>query len=387
VKSRSEALEEQNRVLREAIERIVEERARLDEAFREEVEKSSDLQKCLSGLMARDKEREASLSKVLERTEAVSTAVTSIQESADAAQRIYGHSHRGVGFITLGVSFYHTERKAFLRERLNAQTGLPEKTGLLLTLGGDGKKIIEWVSGSGFLVSKDGLVLTNRHVVDPWWGDEDFGQGLLERGFRAVREHFFVAFPGRELTIPLTRLGTHESMDVALCRLGELDEFLPVLPLGTSEFVREGDKVVLLGYPEGLQGLVNKLSRTQAEELRKVSGADRGALTRTLASLGGIVPTLTQGVLSNRSEESLVYDAVTTSGGSGGPLFDRRGSVIGVNSAISRNFSGANFGLPIAIAQTLIADRGEQKESMLDEVEVDRATAEAERVTLPVKGQ
>jgi hypothetical protein len=61
--------------------------------------------------------------------------------------------------------------------------------------------------------------------------------------------------------------------------------------------------------------------------------------------------------------------------------------VIGVNSAISRNFSGANFGLPIAFAQTLIADRGEQKESMLDEVEVDRATAEAERVTLPVKGQ
>lgn len=369
-RARSTALEEQNRSLLREIATIRAERERLETAFREEVERSAELRTSLSSLLTRDREREASLTRVLERTEAVSTVVTAIQQFAEAAQHVYRASHRGVGFVALGISFYHPEQKEFLRERVDPATGLPVTTGFPLTLGGEGKKVIEWLSGSGFLVSGDGLLLTNRHVVDPWWEDPSFADGLLDRRFRAVREHFFVVFPGREQPIALKRLRSHPAMDAALCRLEELDPALPVLNLADAESIREGDKVVLLGYPEGLQGLVNKLSRAQTDVLRGSRGADRGTLIRTLASMGGIAPTLTQGVLSNRTEESLVYDAVTASGGSGGPLFDGRGRVIGINSAISRTFTGANFGLPIAVAKALIEDARASPEPTLDTVEI-----------------
>ena len=379
--SRSAALEARNRELTSDIEAIRKERERLERVMLQEVDRSTDLRECLTSLLDKDRERDASLSRVLERTEAVSSAVTSIQQLADAAQRVYGQSHRGVGFITLGVSFYHEDQKAFLRERLDEKTKKPVTTGFPLTLGGEGKKMIEWLTGSAFAVSADGLVLTNRHVVDPWWGEEDFGQGVLLRGFRAVREHFYITFPGREEPIPLIRLGCHDAMDVGVCRMLQLDDALPVLKLAPQAKPREGDKVILMGYPEGFQGLVNKLSRTQADALRGVGGSDRGRLVKALAAVGGVLPTLTQGVLSNRTEEALVYDAVTTSGGSGGPLFDGRGLVIGINSAISSRFTGANFGVPISFAEPLLKQLGELKEATVDAVEV--AFAEAERESQP----
>jgi S1-C subfamily serine protease len=73
-----------------------------------------------------------------------------------------------------------------------------------------------------------------------------------------------------------------------------------------------------------------------------------------LASRKLIRPITTQGHLGEILPDKLVYDAQTTSGGSGGPLFNADGKVIGVNYAILRGFGGSNFGIPVRYAETLL---------------------------------
>ena len=67
-----------------------------------------------------------------------------------------------------------------------------------------------------------------------------------------------------------------------------------------------------------------------------------------------IRPTTTQGHIGDVLKDTIVYDAATTSGGSGGPLFNRDGKVIGVNSAILKDFAGSNLAVPIRYADELL---------------------------------
>jgi S1-C subfamily serine protease len=67
-----------------------------------------------------------------------------------------------------------------------------------------------------------------------------------------------------------------------------------------------------------------------------------------------IRPTTTQGHIGDVLADKIVYDAQTTSGGSGGPLFNDQGKVIGINFAILRQFGGSNFAIPIDFGQALL---------------------------------
>ena len=83
----------------------------------------------------------------------------------------------------------------------------------------------------------------------------------------------------------------------------------------------------------------------------------QASMTEAIASLAAkklIAPTLTQGILGNVLDSKIEYDAVTTHGGSGGPVFDGEGRVIAVNFAIMPDFTGANFGVPIRHATELL---------------------------------
>jgi S1-C subfamily serine protease len=73
-----------------------------------------------------------------------------------------------------------------------------------------------------------------------------------------------------------------------------------------------------------------------------------------LASQRLIRPTTTQGHIGDVLEDKIVYDAATTSGGSGGPLFNRDGKVIGINFAILRDFGGSNLAVPVKYAKDLL---------------------------------
>ena len=83
--------------------------------------------------------------------------------------------------------------------------------------------------------------------------------------------------------------------------------------------------------------------------------ADSEALVVELARRKLIRPLVTQGHLGVVGPDQLVYDAQTTSGGSGGPVFHASGKVIGVNFAILSGFSGSNFAVPISHATNMVA--------------------------------
>jgi serine protease Do len=73
-----------------------------------------------------------------------------------------------------------------------------------------------------------------------------------------------------------------------------------------------------------------------------------------LAAQHLIRPTTTQGHIGDVLKDKIVYDAATTSGGSGGPLFNRDGKVIGVNFAILNDFGGSNLAVPVRYADELV---------------------------------
>ncbi|HEV3219480.1 MAG TPA: trypsin-like peptidase domain-containing protein, partial [Candidatus Acidoferrales bacterium] len=67
-----------------------------------------------------------------------------------------------------------------------------------------------------------------------------------------------------------------------------------------------------------------------------------------------IRPLITQGHIGDILPDKIVFDAQTTSGGSGGPLFNRQGKVIGVTYAVLKGFGGSNFGIPIRFSEPLL---------------------------------
>lgn len=207
--------------------------------------------------------------------------------------------------------------------------------------------------GSGFLVTDNGHVFTNRHVAEPWSNDETAAQ-LLAQGFVPHFVELTATFPGKS-PVPVDpatiRLST-EGVDIAIMQVRI--EGVPVLPLSSGD-VRtfRGGHVILLGYPTGLNSV---LARAEPDIVADVmaTATDTRTLIVELAAKGAIVPVITQGALNEVRERRLVYDAETTFGGSGGPVFGPDGTVIGVNFAITRGFGGSNFGVPIEFARRLL---------------------------------
>jgi len=90
------------------------------------------------------------------------------------------------------------------------------------------------------------------------------------------------------------------------------------------------------------------------DQILKVSGGDPKLVMTELAKRKLIRPLVTQGHIGDVLTDKIVYDAQTTSGGSGGPLMNQDGRVIGVTFAIVRGFGGSNFGVPIRFAEPLL---------------------------------
>jgi S1-C subfamily serine protease len=114
-----------------------------------------------------------------------------------------------------------------------------------------------------------------------------------------------------------------------------------------------GDPVVLIGYPTGIEGI---LARAGSDVTKKVAenAHDVTQIVSQLASQHFIRPTTTQGHIGDVLKDKIVYDAATTVGGSGGPLFNRDAKVIGVNFAILNDFGGSNMAVPVRYAAELL---------------------------------
>lgn len=220
----------------------------------------------------------------------------------------------------------------------------------------DGDPLRVEYTGSGFLAAADGRVLTNRHVVTPWEVMDPL-RTATRRGGIPEFERLTATFPGGQpiLVDPAAIRRRNDDLDVALFTLrADRVEGVPVLPLheGTLEDLAD-ERAIVVGYPTGLAALLAKADGPVVASLQR-AGADMAEVIETLAANGRISPTITQGTIGNVQDRMLVYDAPTTHGGSGGPVFGGDGTVVAVNYAVLREFQGANFGVPIAFGKELL---------------------------------
>jgi len=173
---------------------------------------------------------------------------------------------------------------------------------------------IELGLGSGFVIDTDGHIVTNNHVVAE--GDEfevDFANGL-----RAIGKV----------------VGADSAADLAVLKVDVPADQLVALPLGDSDAVEVGQRVVAIGNPFGLSGTMT---------IGIVSGLGRILPTDVTAPGGG----------SFSAPDIIQTDAAINPGNSGGPLINLEGEVIGVNQSI-RTETGTNSGISFSIASNTV---------------------------------
>lgn len=171
--------------------------------------------------------------------------------------------------------------------------------------------------GSGFIIDKSGLILTNAHVVD-------------KADKVTVRLKDGRSFEGKVQ-------GADEVTDLAVVKINAGSD-LPVAPLGSSSNLQVGDWAIAVGNPLGLDntvtlGIVSTLRRSSAEVR-----------------------------IPDKRLEFIQTDAAINPGNSGGPLLNGQGEVIGINTAIRGDAMGIGFAIPIDKAKTVAAklERGER---------------------------
>jgi serine protease Do len=179
--------------------------------------------------------------------------------------------------------------------------------------------------GSGFIISSDGYVVTNNHVISP-------------PDTRAKLESITVTLPdGTEYEADL--VGSDVASDLAVLKI-RADKTFPFVKFGDSSAARVGDWVVAIGNPFGLGGTVTS-----------------GIISAVYRNTG-------QGGAYDRY---LQTDASINRGNSGGPLFDMRGNVIGINNAIfspSGGSVGIGFAIPAEIAAPIVEQLRSGREIM-----------------------
>ena len=165
--------------------------------------------------------------------------------------------------------------------------------------------------GSGFLISADGYIVTNNHVV----ADADSITVTLDNG------------KGREETRKAELIGADEETDLALLKITS-SRTLPYLEFGNSDALKVGEWLLAIGNPFGLDHTVT----------------------------AGILSAKGRDIKSGPFDNFLQTDASINPGNSGGPLLNMEGRVIGINTAIIASGQGIGFAIPSTMAARIIED-------------------------------
>jgi DNA-binding response OmpR family regulator/S1-C subfamily serine protease len=224
----------------------------------------------------------------------------------------------------------------------------------LLSLTGTGPEVRLDVFGTGFLASNNGQILTNHHVAEPWWHNDELKE-MLDQGLEPVIGEMTAYFPGIPHGVAIQTEKISSAADVAVVK-GNVSE-LGIKQIALADSRRSpasGGPVVLLGYPTALDAILARAGEETLQSIATASKGDPKQLMEELARRNLIRPITTQGHIGDVLPDKIVYDAQTTSGGSGGPLFNNEGKVIGINFAMVREFGGSNFAIPVGFGTSLL---------------------------------
>jgi DNA-binding response OmpR family regulator/S1-C subfamily serine protease len=233
---------------------------------------------------------------------------------------------------------------------------LANGNGAQVQLGGIGLEVRMDAFGTGFLASADGRIVTNHHVVDPWWKNDDIAE-LLKQAveLEPMVVEMTAYFPGISHGIPVTVQKISSDADLAVVEGNISGLKLKLLSMDDSpKAAVSGQPVVLIGYPTGVDAILARTSEDAVRSIAANTNGDSKSLMSELAHRNLIRPVNTQGHIGDVLSDKIIYDAQTTSGGSGGPLFNAEGKVIAVNVAMLRDFGGSNFAIPVRYAKPLL---------------------------------
>jgi Do/DeqQ family serine protease len=164
--------------------------------------------------------------------------------------------------------------------------------------------------GSGFIISKDGYILTNEHVIDG-------------------ADKITVTVNGYSTPFTAQLVGYDYDKDLAVLKI-KTDKDLPTLPLGKSENILVGDWVIAIGNPYGL---------------------DHTVTVGVISAKGRPVN------IEDRHYENLLQtDTSINPGNSGGPLLNLSGEVVGINTAVNAQAQGIGFAIPTSTVQAILQD-------------------------------
>lgn len=288
----------------------------------------------------------------------------SSQQATQFAQTVAERYSPGVCLIVGTYTFAERATGRVLRYEsadFASTTPLDRNGNLLASVDGAGPPVELEFSGTGFVVD-DGLMATNRHVAEPWISDQT-AQVIMSQGagFRPKLQLLLAFFPSLHEPFDLKVAQISDRFDIALCAFPQGKAELPSLPLSNDDANQViGEPVVLLGYPTGVDGLLQRIDKSERQAILSEHGKSIEDVAAGLASRGLIRPLTTTGIVSDALPGRIVHSAHTTEGGSGGPLFDRDDKVIGINSAIltpvdgGPSFGGSNFGVPIKAVSELL---------------------------------
>lgn len=163
--------------------------------------------------------------------------------------------------------------------------------------------------GSGFIVSEDGYIVTNQHVIE--------GADEIE-----------VSINGREDPVPAEVAWSDFSLDLAVLKVdtSQIEEQLTPLEMGDSEKIRPGDWAIAIGNPLGFEHTVT---------------------VGVISALGRPIQIPTDDRQVRTYQNLIQLDAAINPGNSGGPLLNNQGQVIGINTAVSRAGQGIGFAIPV----------------------------------------
>jgi len=222
----------------------------------------------------------------------------------------------------------------------------------LLSLEGEGPVAERQIVGTGFFIAGSGEIATNRHVAFPWEKDAAAKAAAI-MGLEPVMLKFIAYIPGSPEPVAVEPETVSASSDLAVLTVKGAVPAVPGLEIAPTP-PAVGEDILVMGYPAGLRSMLAQSGVAFIKSLQESEEVGFWQISAQLAKAGYIRPLASRGIVAQMTPSALVFDAETTHGGSGGPVLDRNGRVVAIQSAILPEYGGSNLAVPVSELRKLL---------------------------------